>query len=437
MRIRGSSIFVLAGVAGAFAACHSQDATQVAWTCGTAGVPYGERVECTTTSLELTADAGVYGCNSGGDYNPDCPPPDAGVGDDGGTSDFSPDGSSGDDGGTSDFGPDGSASGGSSSGTSSGGTSSSGSGPGGSSGSTSGGSGSSGGTGDYGDGGTCTQHPCPPGHGGSSSGNASSGAGSSGGGSSGGASSGSSSGTGSSGASSGSSGGSTSSGGTGDYGDGGPGGPPWTCVPDPPEVICNEPPKCDQGSHPAPCGACVPDGTTGDCQPPAEGGCWVTGGGFIDENASKDTFGGNGMPMKDGSVRGEWENVDHASGDDLHGTVSYLYCRVVPGPGPGHPNGPKHNFDDNQVYLGGPARYFVNASWADGYWFDVVAEDHGEPGRQDTYQITIRTYANGQAGNVVYQVSGTLAGGNIQIHPPNPGHPGSQSTLPSWVQLQP
>lgn len=68
-------------------------------------------------------------------------------------------------------------------------------------------------------------------------------------------------------------------------------------------------------------------------------------------------------------------------------------------------------------YFGGPARYFVSAQWADNYWFDVVAEDHGEPGRQDTYQIAIRTYAGGQAGNVVYEASGTLAGGNIQFFP--------------------
>jgi hypothetical protein len=218
---------------------------------------------------------------------------------------------------------------------------------------------------------------------------------------------------------------------------GGGGGPPWTCVPDPPEVICHGPPVCQPGAHPAPCGACVPDGTSTDCNPPSEGGCWVTGGGFIDENSSKDTFGGNGMPMKDGTVRGEWENQDHATGDDLHGTVSYLYCRVVAGAGPGHPNGPSHNFDDNQVYFGGPARYFTSAAWADGYWFDVVAEDHGEPGRSDTYQITIRTYSSGQAGAIAYEAAGTLAGGNIQIHPSNPGHPGIQSPLPPWVQLQP
>lgn len=402
MRMRSSLGLALVGAVGVLTACSKQQPTRPDWACGSAGVPFGERVECTTSDLQLLPDAGSYGCNNGGDYNPDCPP--SGAGGDGGTTDYSPDGSTGtgDDGGTTDFGPDGS------------------------------GGGSGGGSGS---GGACVGPQCNPGHGGpppgqgSSSGNASSG----GSNSSGGGSSGSSGGYSSSG-SGGGSGGESSSGG-GD--DGGSNGPPWTCVPNPPEVICSQPPVCQPGAHAAPCGACVPDGTTTDCTPPSEGGCWVTGGGFIVENASKDTFGGNGMPMRDGSVRGEWENVDHATGDNLHGTVNYLFCRVVPGPGPGHPNGPQHHFDDNQVYFGGPGRYFVNAAWADGYWFDVVAEDHGEPGRQDTYQITIRTYANGQAGNVVYQASGLLAGGNIQLHPPNAGHPASQSTLPSWVQLQP
>jgi len=364
MRMRSSLGLALAGAVGVLASCSGQQPTAPVWACGSELVPYGQQVECTTSSFVINLDAGSYGCNNGGDYNPDCPPPGAGS-----------------DGGTTDFGPDGSASGSGSGSTSSGGT-----------GSSSGNPGHGGG---------------PPGRG-SSSGNASSGGSGSGG---------------------------YSSSGGGD--DGGSNGPPWTCVPNPPTVTCTQPPVCVPGAHPAPCGACVPDTTTQDCVPPAEGGCWVTGGGFIMESASKDTFGGNGMPMRDGSVRGEWENIDHSTGDNMHGTVDYLMCRVVPGPGPGHPNGPQHNFVDNQVYFGGPARYFVNSAWADGYWFDVVAEDHGEPGRQDTYQITIRTYANGQAGNIVYQESGPLAGGNIQLHPPNAGHPASQSTLPSWVQLHP
>jgi hypothetical protein len=436
MRMRSSLGLALAGAVGVLASCSSQQPTAPQWACGSDAVPYGERVECATDSLVINLDAGTYGCNNGGDYNPNCPPP--GAGSDGGTTDYSPDGSTftGDDGGTTDFGPDGSASGSSSGGCSCGGSSSGISGSSGSGGS-SGSTGSS--SGNPGHGGPPPgQGGPPPGHG-SSSGNASSGSGSSSGGASSGSSSGaggsSSSGGESSSGSSGSSSGGYSSSGGGD--DGGSNGPPWTCVPNPPEVTCSQPPVCQHGAHAAPCGACVPDTTTTDCVPPSEGGCWVTGGGFIMEKASKDTFGGNGMPMRDGSVRGEWENIDHATGDNMHGTVDYLFCRVVPGPGPGHPDGPKHDFVDNQVYFGGPARYFVNAAWADGYWFDIVAEDHGEPGRQDTYQITIRTYANGQAGNIVYQESGPLAGGNIQLHPPNGGHPASQSTLPSWVQLQP
>jgi hypothetical protein len=161
----------------------------------------------------------------------------------------------------------------------------------------------------------------------------------------------------------------------------------------------------------------------------------VTGGGFVVDDDGKDTFGGNAMPMKDGTVRGEWENQEHGTGDNLHGQANYIYCRVVPGPGPGHPNGPRHDFVDNQAYFGGPATY----NGASGYWFDVVVEDHGEPGRLDTYQITIRQGASGtQAGTVVFQESGTLSqGGNLQLHPPNGGHPATQSVLPPWVQLQP
>ena len=164
----------------------------------------------------------------------------------------------------------------------------------------------------------------------------------------------------------------------------------------------------------------------------------MTGGGFVIDNDGKDTFGGNGMPMKSGAVRGEWEHQDHGTGDAMHGQVAYLYCRKVAGAGPGHPNGPQHNFDLNQVYYGGPGRWMAGGAWSDGYWFDVVAEDHGEPGRADFYQITIRKYVGvNQSGPIVYQTSGNLAGGNIQLHPPNNGHPFSSPAMPPWVALQP
>ena len=476
------SLLAIAGIA-----CSSQGAAPTDWSCVNAGVPNGSRIECTTLSLSVTA---AYTCNDGGDYNPLCPP--AGSGGDGGTVDFNPDagtasGSGSGSGGTVDQGDGGGLG---SSGSSSGGLGSSGSSSGGlgSSGSSSGGLGSSGsssgGTMDQGDGG-------PSSSGGSSSSGGGNGHSSGGGNASSGGGNGPSSSGGSAGGKAISGGSGSSSGGTTDQGDGGgtgsgggsssggqvcscdasvlptlapgngngkgppstrnssspvcscgPGGgsdagsgPPWSCMPNPPEVDCTQPPSCTPGTHPAPCGACVPDDTTEDCQPPSEGGCWVTGGGFVVDDDGKDTFGGNAMPMKDGSVRGEWENQEHGTGGNTHGQAQYIYCRVVPGPGPGHPNGPSHQFDINQVYFGGPA----TVDGASGYWFDVVAEDHGEPGRQDTYQITVRQIVgNGMSGAVVFQESGTLAqGGNIQIHPPNGGHPATQSTLPPWVQLQP
>ena len=173
-----------------------------------------------------------------------------------------------------------------------------------------------------------------------------------------------------------------------------------------------------------------------DSQPPKEGGCWITGIGYLLDGATRDNFGGNGMPMKQGYLRGEWEHVDHETGDKLHGRVDYLYCRHVDEPGPGVPNGPDHDFDINQAYYGGPGRWYEpGTGWQDGYWFDVMAEDHGEPGKLDEYYFTVRRSDN--TGQIVYAAGGVLGGGNFQIHPPNAGHPFTQGQLPVWVSLQP
>jgi hypothetical protein len=219
--------------------------------------------------------------------------------------------------------------------------------------------------------------------------------------------------------------------------------PPFNCESNESETMCTRPPSCAPGSHPSACGACVPDNSSEDCVPPSAGGCWVTGGGFIQPPPGQDSFGGNAMPMKSGIIRGEWENVDHGSGQQMHGEPTYLYCRHVNEPGPGVPNGPRHDFTTNQAYFGGPARLFVSNAWSDGYWFDVVVDDHGEgkganAGGPDLYHITIRQIsASGQPGAVVYDGQGNLVGGNIQLHPPNDGHPFTSSTLPAWVALQP
>jgi hypothetical protein len=176
-----------------------------------------------------------------------------------------------------------------------------------------------------------------------------------------------------------------------------------------------------------------------DGQPPTSGGCWVTGIGYLKDSDGRDSFGGNGMPMKAGYIRGEWEHQDHGTGDKLHGKVSYISCRQVDEPGPGQPSGPDHNFKINQAYWGGPGRWYEpSTGWQDGYWFDIMAEDHGEPGKTDEYYFAVRHMdASGAVGPVLYQTGGVLAGGNFQIHPPNDGHPTIAGTLPSWVMLQP
>jgi hypothetical protein len=144
------------------------------------------------------------------------------------------------------------------------------------------------------------------------------------------------------------------------------------------------------------------------------------------------------MPMKAGYIRGEWEHQDHGNARKAHGQVRYLVCRTVDGAGPGHPNGPTHKFDINQVYFGGPARWFTGGAWKDGYWFDVMAEDHGEPGKTDEYFFSVRKMdASGAVGPVLYSTGGVLGGGNFQIHPPNTGHPYTKGTIPTWVSLAP
>ncbi|MDB4935673.1 MAG: hypothetical protein JWP87_2645 [Labilithrix sp.] len=237
-----------------------------------------------------------------------------------------------------------------------------------------------------------------------------------------------------------------------------PSGPPvWTCTKDMQgNKVCESTPTCSPGSHASKCGACVLDNEPGECVPPSEGGCWVTGGGFIVEPSivpaapadGHDNYGGNAKQMKKGGVQGHWNHVDHGTQNHAKGRPEYLFCRHVDEPGPGGP-GANKGFTMNQVYFGGHAEWRSNGAWASGYWFDVVAKDHGEPGSTpspkngfmvDTYHFTIRKMDDPAAkvsGPVVYEVKGGLVGGNIQMHPPNNGHPGVQSPLPAWVSLEP
>ena len=76
---------------------------------------------------------------------------------------------------------------------------------------------------------------------------------------------------------------------------------------------------------------------------------------------------------------GHWNHVDHGTGNHAKGKPEYIMCRHVDEPGPGQPGG-KKGLTANQVYFGGHAQWRTGDVWSDGYWFDVVAKDHGEPG---------------------------------------------------------
>ena len=397
--------------------------TASAWSCDNVLVPNGSTVECTADSVSaLTADTTTYECPINGDINPLCPPT--------GSTDAGTYTGNDYDAGTTTSPPVG---------TGSGGSDGSGGGDAGGTGTGSGGSGGPGsdwgcdagtpvGSGDGTGGGTVDAGK--PGNGNPNPGGGNPHGGPPGQGSGG------SSGGGYDGGSTGVDGGYTG-------GETGGGGGPWTCDTSTGKPVCHTPPKCDAGSHPSKCGACVPDGSSEDCSSPSTGGCWITGGGFIVDGDGHDSFGGNAMPMKSGSIRGQWEHVDHGTGNKLHGEPSYIVCRHVAEPGPGANTGPKHDFTMNQAYFGGNARAFVNGTWHDGYWFDVMVEDHGEgkgakAGGPDYYHLTLRKIdAANASGVIVYDTEANMSGGNIQLHPPNNGHPFTSSQLPSWVSLQP
>jgi hypothetical protein len=160
-----------------------------------------------------------------------------------------------------------------------------------------------------------------------------------------------------------------------------------------------------------PTGGPSPDGGTVEVPP---GGCFVTGIGTLFSGTARQSFGGNGMYMKDGSVRGEWQHVDHSAvspENRFHGQVTYLTCQKIPGPGPDVPHALP-----NQAIWGGPGRW----NNVDGYTFEVVAVDRQEPGRHhDEYHITIKD----SSGAVILDKGDIISGGNFQIHPSNAGHP--------------
>jgi len=151
--------------------------------------------------------------------------------------------------------------------------------------------------------------------------------------------------------------------------------------------------------------SCLSQAVPPDAQPPEQGGCWVTGIGTFGKGVTRDSFGGNAMTMKDGSVRGEWQHVDHfdvsgqqKNGQNLfHGKVEYITCKRFP-----TLNGPQvPKAEPNYARWGGHGRF----NGVDGYSFEVQAFDHAEGGIfRDRYAIVVRD----AAGVIVLEADGNV-----------------------------
>jgi hypothetical protein len=161
----------------------------------------------------------------------------------------------------------------------------------------------------------------------------------------------------------------------------------------------------ETGAGSAELAVCLETMSVEDCMAvPNSGGCFVTGIGHIgDESnhpgagrADQDSFGGNAMGMRDGTVRGEWQNTTH-TGDSGEGPE---VPRAIP----------------NNAEWGGPGKW----NHEEGYTFVVHSQDRREGGHHaDFYSIAVMD----SSGAVIYSEGDLIDGGNFQIHPPNSGHP--------------
>jgi hypothetical protein len=130
-----------------------------------------------------------------------------------------------------------------------------------------------------------------------------------------------------------------------------------------------------------------------NCKSPND---FVTGGGWITGTPSgakdtKDTFAVAGG-IKNGGLWGHLQYIDHGSNLKVKGTGVAHYVIV----------------DATTRHIDGTAE--VNG--VSGYTYSVDVADNGEPGRKDTFKLTLSNMSN------KYSAGGLLDGGNIQLHNP-------------------
>ena len=127
---------------------------------------------------------------------------------------------------------------------------------------------------------------------------------------------------------------------------------------------------------------------------PKEGNAFMTGGGKLGTGRDIATFGFNAGSRGGGGLHGQLQYNDHGQNLKVH-SLSIDSFEVIAG--------------TTCVKFSGPAR--VNN--VDGYTVTVnQACDNGEPGvGRDTFDISV------SGPNLSYSRSGTLTGGNLQLHP--------------------
>ncbi len=130
------------------------------------------------------------------------------------------------------------------------------------------------------------------------------------------------------------------------------------------------------------------DITCGNTKPPVVKKDFVTGGGFINKDGSKANFGFvAGFKPGKTIVSGQLNYIDHSTG-------MHVKSESVTGYGG---SGVTRTFSGT-----------ASVNGAGSFAFSVTVSDNGEPGKGiDTFSISL---SNG------YSASGTLAGGNIQLH---------------------
>jgi len=132
--------------------------------------------------------------------------------------------------------------------------------------------------------------------------------------------------------------------------------------------------------------------TQGPCHDFVTGGGWITTTGNDRANFGFNAGFKAGSPTPDVHLN----YIDHGSGMKVKATgIDFYGVGLTP---------TSRHFEGTAEVNGVP-----------GYTYKVDVADNGEPGRADTFSITL--YSNGLN---VYQAGGTLAGGNVQLHKPCP-----------------